>query len=71
MSTNNQPLPAEPQEQAANKGVAAELNDEAVKNLAGWFDVLIQMDFAQKIRNEIRGKEDAKTSIQNTKDNPS
>ena len=57
MSTNKKPLPAEPQENAANKGVAAELSDEAIRNLTGFFDVLIQMDFAQKQRNE-RNDED-------------
>jgi len=36
------------------------LSDEALHNLAGWFDVLIQMDFAIKLRNEQRKKEDAK-----------
>lgn len=58
MSTTNQPLPAEPQDQAKNDGVAAELSNEAIQNLTGFFDVLIQMDLAQKIRNEIRSKED-------------
>ncbi len=58
MSTGKKPLPAEPQDQAANDGVAAELNDEAaIRNLAGFFDVLIQMDFALKQRNE-RNDED-------------
>ena len=52
MSTKKKPLPAEPQDNAANDGVAAELSDEAVRNLTGFFDVLIQMDFAQKQRNE-------------------
>ena len=52
MSTNKKPLPAEPQDKAANDGVAAELSDEAIRNLTGFFDVLIQMDFAQKQRNE-------------------
>lgn len=56
MSTKNQPLPTEPQLNAANKGVAVELSDEGLRNLAGYFDVLIQMDFAQKQRNE-RNKE--------------
>ena len=53
----SKPLPAEPQDNAANKGVAAELSDEAIRNLTGFFDVLIQMDFAQKQRNE-RNDED-------------
>lgn len=58
MSTKNEPLPAESQDQAANKGVAAELSPEELANLTGFFDVLIQMDLAQKVRNEIRSKED-------------
>lgn len=53
------PLPAEPQNNAANKGVAVELSDEAIRNLTGFFDVLIQMDFAQKQRNE-RNDEDGR-----------
>lgn len=57
MATNNKPLPAEPQDNAANDGVAAELSDEAIHNLTGFFDVLIQMDFASKQRNEIRSDE--------------
>ena len=44
--------PAKPQKDAANNGVAAELSKEAIRNLTGFFDVLIQMDFAQKQRNE-------------------
>lgn len=57
MSTKKEPLPAEPQDNAANDGVAAELSDEAIRNLTGFFDVLIQMDFALKQRNE-RNDED-------------
>lgn len=59
MSTKKEPIPAEPQDNAANKGVAAELSSEAIYNLTGFFDVLIQMDFAhkQKQRNE-RNDED-------------
>jgi len=64
MSTNKKPLPAEPQDNAANDGVAAELSDEAIRNLTGFFDVLIQMDFAQKQRNE-RNEEDG-NDLQNT-----
>jgi len=45
-------LSAEPQNNAAKDGVDAELSDEAIRNLTGFFDVLIQMDFAQKQRNE-------------------
>lgn len=58
MATKNQPQPAEPQKQAANKGVAAELSKEALHNLTGYFDVLIQMDLAQKVSNEIRSKDE-------------
>lgn len=64
MSTNKKPLPAEPLDNAANDGVAAELSDEAIRNLTGFFDVLIQMDFAQKQRNE-RNDEDG-NDLQNT-----
>lgn len=64
MSTNKKPLPAEPQDNATNNGVAAELSDEAIRNLTGFFDVLIQMDFAQKQRNE-RNDEDG-NDLQNT-----
>ena len=60
MTTKNQPQPAEPQQQAADKGVTAELSARALHNLTGWFDVLIQMDLAQKVRNEIRSKEDGR-----------
>lgn len=52
MSTNKKPQPAETQSQATNKGVSAELSEEALANLTGYFDVLIRMDFAQKQRNE-------------------
>lgn len=64
MSTKKKPLPAQPHEQAVNNGVDAELSDEAIRNLTGFFDVLIQMDFAQKQRNE-RNDEDG-NDLQNT-----
>ena len=57
MTTQNQPLLTEPQSNAANKGVAVELSDEAIRNLTGFFDVLIQMDFAEKQRNERSDKD--------------
>lgn len=60
MATNKQPQPAEPQDKAADKGVTAVLSAEALHNLTGWFDVLIQMDLAQKVRNEIRSKENGR-----------
>ena len=52
MSTTKEPQPAKPQKQAANDGVTVELSDEIIRNLTGFFDVLIRMDFAQKQRNE-------------------
>lgn len=71
MSTNDQPQPAEPQEQAAHNGVDAVLSAEALQNLTGWFDVLIQMDFAQKIRNELRSKyEDEDIDLQGATKDP-
>lgn len=66
MPAKNQSQPAEPQKQATNNGVAAELSAEALHNLTGWFDVLIQMDLAQKVRNEIRSKNNEKTDLQDT-----
>lgn len=66
MSESNEPDTAQPQEQAAKKGVAAELSDEAIGNLTGFFDVLIQMDLALKQRNELRSKEDGKPDNQGT-----
>ena len=60
MSTQNQLQPAKPQIQAADQGVAVELSKEALHNLTGYFDVLIQMDLAQKISNEIRSKENGR-----------
>lgn len=62
MSTGKEAQPVEPQLQAANKGVVAVLSDEGLRNLAGFFDVLIQMDLAQKQRNEQRKKKDGKNN---------
>ncbi len=52
MTTKNEPLQSDSQDSATHDGMVAELSDEAIRNLAGFFDVLIQMDFAQKLRNE-------------------
>jgi hypothetical protein len=54
MSVEKRPLPHEPQDSAANDGAAFELSDEAVSNLTGFFDILIQMDLTQKQRKEKR-----------------
>ena len=45
------------QKRKATKPQPAELSEQAIRNLVGFFDVLIQMDFAQKQRNE-RNDED-------------
>ena len=52
MITNKKSLPAEAQEKATKKGVLAELNDEAIQTLIGFFDVLILMDQALEMRKE-------------------
>jgi hypothetical protein len=58
MSTDDQSPPIQPHSQAADDGVDIELSDEALRNYTGWFDVLIQMDLAQKIRNEQKGNDE-------------
>ena len=40
------------QKRKATKPQPAELSEQAIRNLVGFFDVLIQMDFAEKQRNE-------------------
>lgn len=60
------PLPAEPQDNAANKGVATELSDEAIRNLTGFFDVLIQMDFAQKLKQRNERNDENDSDFQDT-----
>ncbi len=52
MTVSHQPLPEEPHVKAAINGVAPELSVEAMYSLTGYFDVLIQMDFAIKHRNQ-------------------
>ena len=56
------------QQRKATKPQPAELSEQAVRNLVGYFDVLIQMDFAQKQRNE-RSDEDG-SDLQATTSNP-
>lgn len=58
MTALNEAQSNKPQLQAANNGVVIELNDEALYNLTGFFDVLIQMDLAQKQRNEEEPKDE-------------
>ena len=66
MTTQNQPQPTKPQSHAANNGVAVELSKEAIANLTGYFDVLIQMDFAQKQRNEREEDDTLQSNPKNT-----
>jgi len=40
------------QQNAAEGSVTVELSDEALHNLTGYLDILIQMDLIQKQRNE-------------------
>lgn len=51
---------AEPQQNVSSNGVAVELSEEAIRNLAGFFDVLIQMDLAQKELKKIKEGDDEK-----------
>lgn len=67
MTAKNQPLPTEPHSNAVKEGVAVELSNEGLRNLAGYFDVLIQMDFASKQRNE---RTEDVTDLQDTSNNP-
>lgn len=66
MSTDKRPKPARSQNNTKNNGVPAELNEGAIANLAGYLDVLVQMDLAQKQRNE--RKKDV-TALQNSTKN--
>lgn len=66
MTTQNQPQPTKPQSHAANNGVVVELSKEAIANLTGYFDVLIQMDFAQKQRNERKENGTLQSNPKNT-----
>jgi len=50
--------PSELDEQATTKGLAELLSPEDVANLAGFFDVLVEMDFETKQRNEQKSKDD-------------
>ena len=56
------------QQRKATKPQPAELSEQAIRNLVGFFDVLIQMDFAQKLRNERSDEDDS--DLQATASNP-
>lgn len=55
------------QQRKATKPQPAELSEQATRNLVGFFDVLIQMDFALKQRNERDDEDDE--DLQATKSN--
>ena len=55
------------QQRKATKPQPAELSEQAIRNLVGFFDVLIQMDFALKQRNERDDEDDE--DLQATKSN--
>ncbi|HEY1645269.1 MAG TPA: hypothetical protein VGF75_02690 [Candidatus Saccharimonadales bacterium] len=52
MSSEESTAPAEKNKPVANIDWAALLSSEDLANLAGFFDVLIEMDFEQKQRNK-------------------
>ncbi len=58
MSQKNNQQPAEPQSNAENEGVSDELSIQAIKDLAGYLDVLIQMDLENKQRKERKSNEE-------------
>lgn len=62
MTAKKTPEPAASQQQAANDGVAVELSSEDIQNLTGFFDVLIQMDFALKERNKDKRDENQRNT---------
>jgi hypothetical protein len=66
MTDKNQSQLTTKQQLAAKGSVAIELSDEGLHNLAGYFDVLIQMDFALKQRNE---RNEDVTDLQNASKN--
>jgi len=61
MSSKQPVLPVEQNNTVAKIDWAALLSKEDFHNLAGFFDVLIEMDFEEKQRNKERGKNEAIT----------
>ena len=67
MSTKKRPQPKVTRTQANTSGMDTESTDDSLRNLIGFFDVLIQMDLIHQ-RNE---RSSNATTIQNTNgDNP-
>lgn len=60
MSNKKKPQPSEAQSEAEHKGVSDELSRQAIKDLAGYFDVLIQMDFAKQLKERKSDEEKRK-----------
>lgn len=48
MSTKKKSPAVKPTTKAAKNGLVAAMDNEAVQSLAGFFDILIQMDLEQK-----------------------
>jgi len=67
MSSKKSVSPAEQNNTVAKIDWAALLSKEDFQNLAGYFDVLIEMDFEAKQRNEERSKYE--TNIKNDSSN--
>lgn len=54
------------QQRKATNTQAAELSEQAIRNLVGFFDVLIQMDFAQKHKQRNERNDEDDTDFQGT-----
>lgn len=48
----------------------AELSEQAVHNLVGFFDVLIQMDFAQKLKQRNERNDEDVVNLHNSTEDP-
>lgn len=59
MSTKNKPLTTKPSDSTVLSGSVGVPSGEAMRNLAGFFDVLIQMDLTLKQRNHMEKKYDS------------
>lgn len=52
MSSVQKSIPAKTQDKPTDPGAVAELDVEALRNLAGFLDTLVEMDLKLKQRNE-------------------
>ncbi len=59
MSNKKKSPAVKPNTKAAKNGLVAAMDDEAIKSLAGFFDILIQMDLEQKdVKKKRKNNED-------------